>query len=250
MVKFIGKDNTIKTTLSPKSTKKTRICVISDTHETHHNLTRQIPPCDIVIHTGDIGMTLRYRSYHTCIRKLQEFNEWVGTLDTKKFILIAGNHDSILENLPKEEIQKILFNVEYLENSVLPFKNYIFIGCPFSFGVSGNNAFQSKEYKQESDIFMQNCAREYKDNIILLTHVYMDEYRSLLEPEIYISGHNHNTYGIKKAENTLTINATSVNLNYEQINEPIVFDIPLKVTEQQTHDTSSYELTSSISESI
>ena len=52
-----------------------RICCISDTHERHDMLT--IPPCDVLIHTGDILFCGRKQSTYNQIRKLQKFNAWM-----------------------------------------------------------------------------------------------------------------------------------------------------------------------------
>lgn len=260
MINFIGENNRIEHSLQLKKKGKLRICVISDTHETHKNITNKIPTdCDFVIHTGDICMTGRYRSRTRLIQKLIEFNEWTKTLPIKKkrFILIAGNHDFILEVLSKDEIDTLLDNIIYLENDVFTFNKFHFIGCPYSSGVSGNNAFQSKEFKEKSNDFIKKCVRDYTDknknineNIILLTHVYLQEYRDLLKPGIYVSGHNHFNEGVTIKNDTISVNATSVNLNYEQVYDPIIFDIPRTKKAPDEKSSNLYKLQDNISKLI
>jgi Icc-related predicted phosphoesterase len=250
MVQYYNQDNQIQHQLPPKSKNKLRICLISDTHETHLKLTKKIPPCDILIHTGDIFMTGKYRSRSTSIRKLQEFNEWTKTLPAKRVILIGGNHDFILERLSKNQMELLLDNIIYLQNSTVSFHNFHFIGCPFSSGISGNNTFQSQSFKDQSDRFIQKCSREFHENIVLLTHDYIKSYKEQLNPVLYVVGHNHFAGGISMVDDTIKVNATSVNVNYELSNEPIVLDLPRKRSTQQQQQESTYELSANISESI
>ena len=249
MVQYLTDNNHIQHELLPKSKKKIRICLISDTHETHLKLTTKIPPCDILIHTGDVFMSGKYRSRSTSIRKLQEFNEWTKTLPAKRVILIGGNHDFILETLSKSQKESLLDNIIYLQNSTISYHNFHFIGCPFSSGISGNNTFQSQSFKNESDQFIQDCSHRFHENIILLTHDYVKSYQQQLHPILYVVGHNHFTGGISFIEDTIKINATSVNLNYELYNDPIVLDLPRKANKEQYQEESEYEIESNISES-
>ena len=265
-VRYYNQDNQIQHQLPTKSKKKIRICLISDTHETHLKLTRNIPPCDILIHTGDIFMTGKYRSRSTSIRKLQEFNEWTKTLPAERVILIGGNHDFILETLSEEEIELLLDNIIYLQNSTVSLHNFHFIGCPFSSGISGNNTFQSQSFKDQSDQFITECKREFNENknknknenknenknIVLLTHDYIKSYQEQLHPVLYVVGHNHFAGGISMVDDTIKANATSVNVNYEFVNEPIVLDLPRKrsTQQQQQQQQSRYKLKANISENI
>jgi len=45
------------------------------------------------------------------------------------------------------------------------------------------------------------------------------------KPLVHVSGHIHEGYGVERDENTVFINASSVNYNYVATNSPIVFDI-------------------------
>lgn len=255
MVQYYNQDNQIQHQLPPQSKNKLRICLISDTHETHLKLTNKIPPCDILIHTGDIFMTGKYRSRTTSIKKLVAFNKWTKKLPAKRVILIGGNHDFILETLSERDIKTLLDNIIYLQNSTVSLNNFHFIGCPFSSGISGNNTFQSQSFKNESDRFIQKCSRNFHENIILLTHDYIKSYQELLHPVLYVVGHNHFAGGISMVDDTIKVNATSVNVNYELYNEPIVMDLSRKRStqkqqKQKQQRESTYELSSNISENI
>lgn len=207
------------------NSKKIRICVISDTHETHEKI--KIPPCDILIHTGDILMTNRYRSRYTSIQKIKDFIKWTESLPVKdNIIIIGGNHDFILEET--KNLFKNSSKIIYLENEIWNFKGFNFIGCPYSSGVSGNNSFQSLDFKKKSDSFIEKVKKKNLKNIILLTHGPLDDYRKKLEPLFHLYGHNHNTYRIYFENEIVILNSTIVDIMYEPINHPIVFDIPNK----------------------
>ena len=73
----------------------TKICCISDTHGYHKNLT--IPKCDVLVHAGD------FSSGRGSLEQIRKFNEWLGTLDAKHIVLIAGNHDFPLQDKAEDE---------------------------------------------------------------------------------------------------------------------------------------------------
>jgi Icc-related predicted phosphoesterase len=51
-----------------------------------------------------------------------------------------------------------------------------------------------------------------------------------IKPLYHIFGHIHETYGQQKIDNTIFINASSVNYNYHPVNKPIVFELPSRQT--------------------
>lgn len=67
-----------------------RIVHISDTHGAKHHTRLDIPVCDVLIHSGDIGG--RTNSF-----ELTEFLVWFEKQPAKKKIWVAGNHDLILD---------------------------------------------------------------------------------------------------------------------------------------------------------
>ena len=114
---------------------------ISDTHNYHSQL--EIPECDVLIHSGDIGGK-------TNLHELTEFLIWFEKQPAKKKIFCGGNHDHILsrERLNKD-MNSILnmislqqyedgmnliksYNVIYLMNSEYTFEGIKFWGSPYS----------------------------------------------------------------------------------------------------------------------
>lgn len=255
IINYLTEDNNGLKLMSPPSKKqgKTRICFISDTHETHRSI--KIPECDILIHTGDILMTNRYRSRETSIEKIKDFLNWCNHLPVrKKIILLGGNHDYILEK-DKNIITRCQQNrndkIIYLENSVVKIDNFNYVGTPYSSGVSGNNAFQSAEFKTKTDKFIQEVKKKNLRNIILLTHgpplKNNDPYQKALDPVFHLYGHVHQQYGLTLYENIIGMNGTTVDIRYNPINKPIVFDIPhgtANVLQVQQHQIQKINKTS------
>ncbi|CAE7211056.1 MPPED1 [Symbiodinium sp. CCMP2456] len=69
-----------------------RIIVMSDTHNTVRNAAEavRVPTGDVFIHCGDVTVD-------GTAREVCSFNEWLGLLPHQHRIVIAGNHDLILD---------------------------------------------------------------------------------------------------------------------------------------------------------
>jgi hypothetical protein len=180
------------------SSKFFRVCVVSDTHERHDCITASIPPCDLLIHSGDIMMLNRHFSLESCLQKVEEFNVWLGKLPAKQKVIIAGNHDKIFEVLGEESVQKMLTNAIYLCNSSITIAGYKIFGTPYSRGKSGNRAFQSKDFGKLTQDKIHECLKDgpidifisHSKAIQLGTHA-----RQTLSAHVW--GHDHASYGIQ-----------------------------------------------------
>jgi Icc-related predicted phosphoesterase len=67
-----------------------RLVHISDTHGPKWHTRLEIPECDVLIHSGDIGG-------RTTLLELTEFLIWFERQPAKKKIWVAGNHDLVLD---------------------------------------------------------------------------------------------------------------------------------------------------------
>ena len=236
-----------------------RICAISDTHQLHHAVTESIPVCDILIHTGDIFYLGRRRTHEKSLEILLEFNNWLESLPAKHIIVIAGNHDCILEGMDSKEINEKIFpseRIHYLCCEYVDLEGYRFIGIPTSQGESKNKAFQNESFVALADQFVQeigtmgnddgdNAQSQHSNSSsnnnlrrILLTHSVQDpKILEFLGPEIHFWGHCHFAYGAeytntRKSDNPKghkywSICSSVVDLEYKTRNRPIVIDIPL-----------------------
>lgn len=100
-----------------------RVCHISDTHGPKWHTRLEIPECDVLIHSGDIGG-------RTTLLELTEFLIWFEKQPAKKKIWVAGNHDLVLDKKWASNIEKTNGTVmgmlakQYHEDAVNLIKNY------------------------------------------------------------------------------------------------------------------------------
>lgn len=117
-----------------------KIIHISDTHARHEKL--RIPPCGILIHSGDIGI-------RTDLLELDRFLNWFEKQEATHKIWTAGNHDLCLDanfmgNNPngvrlggkavhKDAMDRIKqSNAHYLMNASCEVEGIRFYGAPWS----------------------------------------------------------------------------------------------------------------------
>src|ERR1700753_2277479 len=132
--------------LAPSQTPVTVVCV-SDTH----NKTPQIPDGDIFLHAGDLTINGTFT-------ELQAQLHWINTLPHRHKIVIAGNHDFLLDQKFVENFPERIFveqgyshdnldwgSIKYLENSSTTItvrgRDINIFGCPLT-PQSGKWAFQ------------------------------------------------------------------------------------------------------------
>lgn len=101
-----------------------KLVLISDTHEMHEQV--KIPPCDVLIHAGDL--TGRGSPART-----QMAIEWLDEQPAEHVIAIAGNHDFFFQDYP-EAARDLLAQtrVRYLENSGVTIYGVKFWGSPWT----------------------------------------------------------------------------------------------------------------------
>lgn len=168
-----------------------RIVVVSDTHNRHDKL-GPIPTCDIFVHCGDILMTDRYFSKDDGIQKLKKFNNWLGQISSPTKIVIAGNHDKIIETIGVDATNGLITNGSYLENESFSASGLSFFASPLSQSNrnSSNSAFQSKIFHE---VTHQMCPKKVD---VLITHGHCTTLEEAVDHKVHIWGHHHNSYGI------------------------------------------------------
>lgn len=207
-----------------------RVTSISDTHGKHREL-QSLPPSDIFIHAGDILRSNRKCSLQESMPKLEDFNEWLGTVPATHRVVIGGNHDRILEDIGADHIRSILTNAIYLEHESVELCGLKLFGTPLSSGCSSNRAFQGESSVVSATEMLRRCGGDID---ILITH---DEASALLAstgccPRIaHVWGHHHAFYGSKirrapfpSTQSFLSICACTTNLSYQMVNAPVVVD--------------------------
>ena len=224
-----------------------KITLISDTHTKHTKCHHDLPGGDLLIHAGDF-MNSGYES-----REAEEFFKWfdqIKTYDTK--VLIAGNHDRLMENDPEKMLGLLTGykTIEYLQdeqitlyfdgpNGDYPEDNVRIYGSPWQ-PEFYNWAFNLPRHGEELQKYWSMIPN---DTDILITHgpphgirdfvpnnyeVGCELLRVRVEqvnPLLHVFGHIHNAYGEVYKGDTLYVNASICNERYVPSNRPIVIDL-------------------------
>ncbi|XP_042873636.1 metallophosphoesterase MPPED2-like [Penaeus japonicus] len=192
-----------------------------------------------------------------------QFNMWLGTLPHKHKVVIAGNHDILLDaeecgrTLPADPT-RFLTNAIYLcDESVTLFGVKIY-GTPWIPEYHSPLKTDSDKWKEQKyphlrafELPRENPLRQKwraipEDTNILLTHTppmghgdltarkkragcedLLEAVQRRVKPKYHIFGHIHEGYGISKDAHTVYMNASLCNSRYQAINAPLVFDLPL-----------------------
>jgi len=225
-----------------------KIVAISDTHTKHRDL-GNLPKGDCIIHSGDI-MGSGFNYY-----EVLDFVDWFRNLDYKYKILVAGNHDRMLdEEHYKNTASRVgcymegrtsdcerLFRMSkiiYLNDSGIELEGIKFWGSPIQpeFCNWAFNRDRGIDIRQHWDLIP-------KDTDVLITHGpvfgigdrcangFLAGCEDLLEtvekikPKFHIFGHIHEGYGMYIKEDCVHINASILDENYRLKNKPVEFII-------------------------
>ena len=219
-----------------------KVTLISDTHSKHKQLDADLSGGELLIHAGDFMNSGYVKTDAT------EFFDWFNSIkgyDTK--VLIAGNHDRIMENDP-EWAQGILTGyktIEYLQDEGFALydidkdSSIRLYGspwqpefCDWAFNLPRNG----EEMKSRWDAIPT-------DTDILVTHGPPFGYHDIpggesirvgcemlryrvdeIKPKIHVFGHIHGGYGYYFNGHTHFFNASVLNERYNYTNKPFHFE--------------------------
>lgn len=160
---FYFNTNKFTNELPKKKPNTIRIASFSDPHNRHQYI--HIPDSDILICSGDLT---HKSSFYDPLEQLWQFNEFLGGLPHKHKLVIAGNHDKIVESLGIEQTKQLFTNATYLENEKVVVEGLKIFGTPISpKGTSNNSAFQ---FPKGSDEMKKMVEKIPSDIHILITH--------------------------------------------------------------------------------
>ena len=227
--------------IGPPPRGSVRIVCISDTHG-HHRHIRQLPSADLLVHCGDILYeSSKHDNEAAAMRSLLDFNNWIGSFSQFSHkLVIAGNHDGLLQQLGKERTQRILSHCTYLENEAWdgPAGLRVF-ATPYSrpnSASSPNRAFQLGE----------TAASALIDSIppcdVLITHGPPEGYGDdaahqmsgcsklaskvqQLRPALHLFGHCHQSAGVSYAGGTCYVNACVVDVMACPTNPAVIITV-------------------------
>lgn len=215
-----------------------KITFISDAHG---NLNFKIQPCELLIMAGDMCPST-HNGMESII--LQEnwlrtrFKTWLSKQPFNECIFVAGNHDWIFDLAP-ELVPKIHPNFNYLCDESIDILGLKVYGTPqqkkFNKWAFNRTSRQLKMYysniPENLDILISHSpVHNIFDYVInrnrrigcTILEKKLNELR--LPPKIFVSGHNHDDYGIMKINKTTYINCSLLNDKYEMVKKPITFN--------------------------
>lgn len=216
----------------------TRICMISDTHEQHREV--EIPECDVLLHAGDITMIGDYAW-------LKDFDDWIGELQEaetiKEAVIIPGNHDLTFEN----NTEVALSHMSNVDATLICDTAYVGTdpeNLLTVWGVPWQLRFYDWGFNCNEEALSRYLREGCPDKIdILMTHgppigvrdwnrdgspcgsqaVY--DFIMDYQPKLVVCGHIHGAYGLALVGNTLVVNASTCDEDYNPTHEPVVIDI-------------------------
>lgn len=213
-----------------------RVVAISDTHGLHEEL--ELPPGDVLIHAGDY-------SRQGVLSEFEAFCAWFAAQPFRHRLLVAGNHDVILEADPAGCLARLPAGITYLQDQAVTLDGVRFYGAPWT-----------PEFCRWS--FMRDRGaplREVWDRIpagvqVLITHgppyghgdvvpgfqgrparavgcLELLKAVQRVQPEWHVFGHIHEGYGVTRSDelSTLFVNAALCGDDYASVRPPLVFDV-------------------------
>lgn len=196
-----------------------QIIHISDTHNKHH-LLQNLPPADIIVHSGDFSMS-------GSEEEVLNFIEWFEKLPYKYKIFVAGNHDDCLFG---ESIEGLLDNCFYLCHSEIVIEGIKFYGIPLFMGnvLSGEYDKNIQKIPDDTHVLIthqppysvldSSGTTDYGDFVLFQKVL-------AIQPKYHLFGHIHDAYGVKRIDNTTFVNASILDEQYNISNKPILLEI-------------------------
>jgi Icc-related predicted phosphoesterase len=212
------------------------ITCLSDTHRFHQGIT--IPECDVVVFAGDAG----WEDWTGDLREVEKFLWWFRCLPAKYKVMTVGNHDyaaayhsSIVSSLAEE------YDIHYLINDSVIIDGIKFWASPFSLEFMG----WSFALPRDEEILTKHWNQIPENTDVVITHgpcfgildtIYPESEEHLgdpilmdriaqIQPKLHVSGHIHGGFGKRQIVNTIFVNASVCDENYDPINLPILVEI-------------------------
>lgn len=205
----------------------TRIVCISDTHNLLDQV--EVPDGDILLHTGDF-------TGHGTEQEVRAFAEAITRLPHANKIVIAGNHDFLFETEP-ERARDLLADVTYLEDSGAHVCGIEFWGSPWqprfhdwAFNLDPGEALAEKWalIPESTEVLLTHGPPHgVLDRLASAGRIGCEDLTRALtrvRPKMHMFGHIHEDYGTVERDGTLYVNASTCNLRYRAVNEPIVIE--------------------------
>lgn len=255
VLNFLEKESLESLKVAEKVTQKytVKVCAISDIHGNLPDL----PECDLLLIGGDIfPLPIQHDSVH-CLDWLRlDFKYWLKRQKFKECLVIAGNHDFLMERSPEKV--KIIFdeyrikdiNAYYLHNELhtvkLKKQEITVFGTPYCHKF-GNWAFMpsydtlEKKFDKIPDkvdiilshdapygitdvCFEGSSSKEGNiGNLPLRERINQVDFKYLLHGHLHSSDHEFNSMNTPNGT-ALVANVSLLNENYKLAYEPLIFN--------------------------
>ncbi|KAL6060384.1 putative phosphoesterase [Balamuthia mandrillaris] len=229
--------------IPPKEEGATRFVCISDTHSKHRQL--DLPEADVLIHCGDFSLSCKEE-------ELLDFTEWIAELPFAHKIVIAGNHDVMMDTVFYEHHwwryhrQKVEHHIQlkqrleevctYLEHKLYQVNGINIFGSPwvpyyhdwaFMLDDEATLAEGWRMIPPTVDVLVTHGPpRGIRDGPMTAGCIPLAEaVLKRIKPAVHCFGHIHAGYGMAKRGSSVFLNAATVNNRYKVANTPIVFDV-------------------------
>ena len=190
----------------------TSLCIISDTHRKHREVT--IPDCDILIHCGDFCSFQRGD-----VQTLDDADCWFAESPARHVVCIGGNHDFLLQS------REFRFaHAQFLEDTLVEIGGLTIYGSPWCPDLSGF------AYYGTSAELLDRWKKIPNGIDVLITHTppfglldlptsgtvhlgcpLLREELDRIRPRVHAFGHVHASHGMHQTFGTHYINAAVVN---------------------------------------
>ncbi|KAK6627146.1 hypothetical protein RUM44_009623 [Polyplax serrata] len=245
----------------PVAADKLRIVCVSDTHSLTNHIKFKIPDGDVLIHAGDVSQCGRVEEiidFNDWLGKLphkhkiviagnhelsfdEDFKSSQKSNKRNKIPTFGIPKHKIEEAIASPSPKQYLSNCIYLEDSEIVLYGIKFYGTPW----------QPKFHNWAFNLPRgEKCLEKWNqipdDTDILITHTpplghgdycytgvragcveLLQTIQKRVKPKYHIFGHIHEGYGTTTDGNTVFVNASTCDIYYNPVNEPIVFDISL-----------------------
>ena len=223
-----------------------RFVATSDTHFPFS--AHKFPEGDVLLHAGDLMYTGLPDEWYERVDSLRD-------LPYKTKLFVPGNHDYHMEHyegLARAELRRLAgvrtigTHPDFARTKIGDIQ---ILGIPYVTGLNGWAFCRDEDwlfdYLQSLDFDNNYCdvvvshAPMYRmldivnpyDEHFNFEHVgglALNRWYHSLEkkPKVWVSGHIHESYGLKQTEDTLFLNVAMCDRMYDQANAPMVFDLP------------------------
>lgn len=194
--------------------KRLKIVCMSDSHEHHRRV--HIPPCDLLIHSGDATNVGRKE-------RLEDFAQWADAQPATEIVFVPGNHEikfSYDRNSNLSWLKAHCPRMHVLVNQSVELFGLKIYGTPYTPAFGSGFAFQLMTKEDEERVY--SAIPNGSDIVVchgpcadILDEVWSGNAGSValrnrimeVMPKLFVSGHIHTGYGMLALCDTLFVNA-------------------------------------------